>query len=75
METTVGKFDQIRRFFTNEAWIALSELEKKAFCNMKMNYDKMTELGKNAERFAIFIRIVIYLIRSLSAISVYEPAE
>ena len=40
------KFEPIRHYFTNDAWILLSDLEKQVFCNMKANYDKLTELGK-----------------------------
>ena len=49
MEANNCKFDAIRIFFTNDAWRDLSDYEKQVFCNMKANYDKMSELGEIAE--------------------------
>ena len=39
-------FGAIRGFFTDEAWSKLGLYEKQVYCNIKANYDKMTELGK-----------------------------
>ena len=49
MEAGNEGFQQIRHFFSNEDWITLSDYEKQVYCNMKMNYDKMTELGKHIQ--------------------------
>ncbi|XP_043241043.1 uncharacterized protein LOC122391310 [Amphibalanus amphitrite] len=45
MEVEDGKFRHIRQFFAEDAWEALSDLEKQVYCNMKSNYDKLSELG------------------------------
>ncbi|XP_043206693.1 histone-lysine N-methyltransferase PRDM9-like isoform X2 [Amphibalanus amphitrite] len=39
------RFGLIRQYFTHDAWEALSDIEKQAYCNMKSNYEKLTELG------------------------------
>ncbi|XP_043226482.1 histone-lysine N-methyltransferase PRDM9-like [Amphibalanus amphitrite] len=45
MEVEDQKFKHIRQFFAEDAWGALSDLEKQVYCNMKSNYDKLSELG------------------------------
>ncbi|XP_043241042.1 histone-lysine N-methyltransferase PRDM9-like [Amphibalanus amphitrite] len=45
MKVEDGKFRHIRQFFAEDAWEALSDLEKQVYCNMKSNYDKLSELG------------------------------
>ena len=47
MEDISAKFHAIRGYFTNDSWNQLSDYERQVFCNMKANYDKMSELGKN----------------------------
>ena len=46
VEMESNKFDAIRHFFTHDAWTALSDFEKQVFCNMKANYEKLSELGQ-----------------------------
>ena len=53
LEDAMEEFSAIRGFFSDSSWHELSDCEKRRFCNMKTNYEKMSELGKYLPTFPL----------------------